>query len=114
MPRLSQIGVAPDPLTAASLASSLKPGQRLVTRYGGLWRWDGYTALPGAPTAAAQRLEQRNRLAALKKELVIADKALDAALAAVKTANAGREQAIQARNQARDRFAGGRRHSRQG
>jgi len=104
MPRLSQIGVAPDPLTAASLASSLKPGQRLVTRYGGLWRWDGYTALPGAPTAAAQRLEQRNRLAALKKELVIADKALDAALAAVKTANAGREQAIQARNQARDRL----------
>ncbi len=103
-PRLSQIGVAPDPLTAASLASSLKPGQRLVTRYGGLWRWDGYTALPGAPTAAAQRLEQRNRLTALTRELATANAAVAAAAEATKTAAAARSSATEARNRARDRL----------
>ena len=104
MPRLSQIGVAPDPLTAASLAKALKPGQRLVTRYGGLWRWDGYTALPGAPTAAAQRLEQRNRLAALDKEQKAADAALEAATVEAQAAAKARSVAVQARNQARDRL----------
>ncbi|MEO0730444.1 MAG: chromosome segregation protein SMC, partial [Pseudomonadota bacterium] len=34
-----------------------------------LWRWDGFVARAGAPTAAATRLEQRNRLDALAKEI---------------------------------------------
>lgn len=101
-PRLSQIGIAPDPLTASALVPTLKPGQRLVTRYGGLWRWDGYTALPGAPTAAAQRLEQRNRLAALDRQSTAADAALAQAAGAASEAKAAREQALAARNTARD------------
>src|SRR6056297_4348239 len=41
--RMSQIGlVAPE--DGARLQPLLKPGQRLVTREGDLWRWDGYRA----------------------------------------------------------------------
>ncbi len=48
---------------------SLKPGQRMVTQGGDLWRWDGYAASADAKTPAAIRLEQRNRLMALDQEL---------------------------------------------
>lgn len=47
----------------------LKPGQRLVSREGDLWRWDGYVAAAEVPTAAAQRLANRNRLAVLEEEI---------------------------------------------
>ena len=63
--RLSQIGVVPDAATGARLQPGLAPGQRLVTRGGDLWRWDGFTAKAGAQTTAAKRLEQRNRLSEL-------------------------------------------------
>lgn len=59
--RLSQCGV----VTASegeSLAAKLAPGQRLVTRDGHLWRWDGFTRTPAAPPPAAERLEQQARL----------------------------------------------------
>ena len=39
--RLAQIGVV-DRETGARLGPSLKAGQRLVTREGDLWRWDGF------------------------------------------------------------------------
>ena len=48
---------------ATSLQPTLSAGQRLVTRDGGLWRWDGLRAQPGSATAGARRLEQRNRVA---------------------------------------------------
>ncbi len=67
--RLAQIGVVPDTATGARLQSTLAPGQRLVTRDGALWRWDGFTAAAEAPTAAATRLAQRNRLADLRAAL---------------------------------------------
>jgi chromosome segregation protein len=50
----------------------LLPGQRLVSQRGDLWRWDGYSASAEAPRQAAIRLEQRNRLEALERELVVA------------------------------------------
>ena len=49
----------------ARLQAQLAPGQRLVSREGDLWRWDGYVAMADAPRSAAQRLAQRNRLTAL-------------------------------------------------
>ena len=61
--RLSHIGVVEDSAAGKRLQDQLAPGQRLVSKDGGLWRWDGYTIAAGAPTAAAKRLEQRNRLA---------------------------------------------------
>jgi chromosome segregation protein len=47
----------------------LKPGQRLVSVEGDLWRWDGYVATADAPRSAAQRLAQRNRLSVLHTEI---------------------------------------------
>lgn len=67
--RLSQIAII-DAKDGPSLQGELKPGQRLVSRDGDLWRWDGFTRKAGAKTAAAARLEQRNRLEEIAKELV--------------------------------------------
>jgi len=67
--RLSQTGLVADRDSGARLQAALGPGQRLVSRDGDLWRWDGFVAAADAPTAAAQRLEQQNRLAELREEL---------------------------------------------
>ncbi|MFO1088460.1 MAG: chromosome segregation protein SMC [Hyphomicrobiales bacterium] len=63
--RLAQSGLVERALGTA-LQSQLKPGQRLVSREGDVWRWDGFTATADAPTAAARRLAERNRLGALQ------------------------------------------------
>jgi chromosome segregation protein len=56
----------------AALQNSLAPGQRLVSPRGDLWRWDGYAASADAPSQAAVRLAQRNRLAELEEEVDLA------------------------------------------
>ncbi len=67
--RLSQIGVV-DPEDGPNLQAGLQPGQRLVSLEGDLWRWDGYRAwAEDAPSAAALRLQQLNRLEELKQQL---------------------------------------------
>jgi chromosome segregation protein len=63
--RLSQIGVVPR-AEGAALRRLLKPGQRLVSREGDLWRWDGFTSAAEAPSAAARRLAEKNRLGDLE------------------------------------------------
>ncbi len=63
--RLGQIGVVADAEEGLRLQAALRPGQRLVGRGGGLWRWDGFTSAAGAPSPAAALLEQRNRLGEL-------------------------------------------------
>ena len=66
--RLAMTGVVfPD--QGAALQPELKAGQRLVSPRGDLWRWDGYTASADAPSAAAIRLSQHNRLTALESDL---------------------------------------------
>ncbi|GLQ17747.1 chromosome segregation protein SMC [Maritalea porphyrae] len=65
--RLNQIGVVAH-ADGERLMRELKPGQTLVTKDGELWRWDGFVARGDAPTAAAQRLAQRNRLADIDAE----------------------------------------------
>jgi chromosome segregation protein len=66
--RLAMTGlVFPD--QGAALQSRLKPGQRLVSARGDVWRWDGFVASADAPSPAAQRLSQRNRLGALEGEI---------------------------------------------
>jgi chromosome segregation protein len=67
--RLSQIGIVADRATGDSLQPLLAQGQRLVTADGDLWRWDGFVARLGAPTAAATRLSRRRRLAELAEAL---------------------------------------------
>ena len=67
--RITQIGLV-DADDGPRLQVLLKPGQRLVSVDGDLWRWDGYRAwAEDAPSAAALRLEQLNRLEALKQEM---------------------------------------------
>jgi chromosome segregation protein len=66
--RLRQIGVV-DKDSGARLATLLKPGQRLVSPEGDLWRWDGFAAAAHAPTGAARRLAERARLADIEAEL---------------------------------------------
>jgi chromosome segregation protein len=73
--RLAQIGVV-SRTEGASFRRLLKPGQRLVSREGDLWRWDGYTAAAEAPTAAARRLVEKNRLGELEVSAETARKAL--------------------------------------
>jgi chromosome segregation protein len=92
--RLAQIGVV-DRGAGAQLAKGLKAGQRLVSREGDLWRWDGFVAAAHAPTGAAQRLAQRSRFSEIEAELVAARgevgekrKVLDAAQAAFAAAGA--------------------------
>ncbi|MBD3802124.1 MAG: chromosome segregation protein SMC [Rhodobacteraceae bacterium] len=68
--RISQIGLVADYDEGARLQEQLAPGQRLVSPEGDLWRWDGYRAgAEDAPTAAALRLQQLNRLVELKRDL---------------------------------------------
>jgi chromosome segregation protein len=65
--RLNQIGVVTR-AEGASLRALLRPGQRLVTKEGDLWRWDGFTQAAEAPTPAARRLAEKNRLGDLALE----------------------------------------------
>src|SRR4051812_14157151 len=76
--RLSQIGVV-DKAQGAALVAELKPGQRLVSLEGDLWRWDGFAADAHAPTGAARRLAERARLAEIEAELQFARGEVDAA-----------------------------------
>ncbi len=85
---LAQIGVV-DKATGEKLASTLKVGQRLVSREGDLWRWDGFVAAAHAPTGAARRLAQRSRFAEIESELESARAEVEgkrAALAAAQSA----------------------------
>ena len=90
--RLSHIGVVSKALGQA-LQPQLKPGQRLVSREGDVWRWDGFTAAADAPSAAAQRLAERNRLASLEVDMVEAITVADGAKTQFDLARAALEAA---------------------
>ncbi|MBO6896507.1 MAG: chromosome segregation protein SMC [Shimia sp.] len=78
--RMSQIGLVANE-DALSLQPLLKPGQRLVSLEGDLWRWDGYRAwAEDAPSAAALRLQQLNRLEELKQAMARATARADGAV----------------------------------
>lgn len=101
--RLDQIGVV-DRRDGPRLATQLKSGQRLVSREGDLWRWDGFVAAADAPTAAARRLAERNRLADIEAQLEGARgevsrhrRALEASEAALRAAGARENAAREAR-----------------
>ena len=76
--RLAQIGVVTREQGEA-LSPHLRPGQRLVSREGDFWRWDGFTAAAEAPTPAARRLAEKNRLGELEREAEFAREAAEVA-----------------------------------
>ena len=87
--RLRQVGLV-DRDAGAALQSQLKTGQRLVSKDGDLWRWDGLTAPADVPTPAAQRLAARNRL----RELAVAEQDARTALEAIDARAVAGEQAL--------------------
>ena len=99
--RLSQIGVIEDDAAGEKAHASLKPGQRLVSKDGALWRWDGFRISAGAPTPAATRLGQRNRLNALREERTGIDGDLEARQTALDTGRRAREEAEMLERKAR-------------
>jgi chromosome segregation protein len=116
--RLAQIGViARD--QAGRFIPLLKPGQRLVSREGDLWRWDGFSVAADAPAGAARRLAGKNRLGEIEAEIktvrseveskegAVAAAATEGACAAeAETAARARWRALQQEAQtARDRYA---------
>ena len=122
--RLAQTGlVARD--DGPRLQALLRPGQRLVSREGDLWRWDGYVAAADAPKAAAQRLASRNRLSELETigadargTVTLRRSELDAATAAMSDAETSERgardtwrQAQRALDKAREDLAGAEREA---
>ena len=97
--RLSMTGVVfPD--QGSILQRNLKAGQRLVSPRGDLWRWDGYRASADAPSAAAVRLAQRNRLTALEEQIAYAKENRAAVFAVYSAAKTAREAARDALREA--------------
>ena len=80
--RLAQIGVV-DRAQGKALQAKLKPGQRLVSKEGDLWRWDGYSVAAGAASAPGARLIERSRLESLNADAEAAEARHHAAEAAV-------------------------------
>jgi chromosome segregation protein len=101
--RLAQIGVIGRE-QAAQLAPMLKPGQRLVSRDGDLWRWDGFSVAANAPTGAARRLAGKNRLADIAAELETARREVETKQAAVTAAEAEVATAAAADSATRERW----------
>ena len=65
-PRLQMTGLV-EREAGEALQKQLSPGQRLVSIEGDLWRWDGYVARADAPSVAARRLAEKNRLEKLRE-----------------------------------------------
>ncbi len=86
---------------AQDFATSLKPGQRLVSREGDLWRWDGFAAAAHAPTGAARRLAERGRLQTIEGEIATARAEADAKRKLVEVAEASLAVANTAETEAR-------------
>ena len=101
--RLALIGVVDDGATGDRLAPTLAPGQRLVTRNGQLWRWDGFTVRDPAANAASTRLAHRRRLAELVVDLADAAVTNDAAAATFATAQSAAAKAGEREQGARER-----------
>ena len=66
--RLNQTGLVNES-DGEELSSKLTYGQRIVSKEGDLWRWDGLVVSAGAPGSAAERLGQRNRLIEIYEEI---------------------------------------------
>jgi chromosome segregation protein len=99
--RLAQIGLV-SKADGPALVAQLRPGQRLVSTEGDLWRWDGFAVAANAPTAAARRLAGRNRLAEIEAELQAARTDLETRRTEAAKAEAEVKAASEGENQARN------------
>ncbi|TNC52388.1 chromosome segregation protein SMC [Rubellimicrobium rubrum] len=107
--RLSRVGLV-EAGAAPDLWTGLRPGQRLVTRDGDLWRWDGFCVLAtdaAEAAAEAEAMRRASRLPGLRSEAEEAAERAEAAKAvqdeaarSVARANAAAEAARNARRAA--------------
>ncbi|MEM7776125.1 MAG: chromosome segregation protein SMC [Pseudomonadota bacterium] len=93
MRTLAQIGIVDTVEAGLALQSQLATGQRLVSRDGDLWRWDGVVTMASAQTAAARRLSERNRLREIANREGELRQAHETAAAVAATASATRSDA---------------------
>ncbi len=98
---LSHVGVVSKAVGAA-LQAQLQPGQRLVSTEGDVWRWDGFTAAADAPSAAAKRLAERNRLSSIEEDMKLAIAAADALKADYEASRVAVETGVRAEREKRD------------
>jgi chromosome segregation protein len=102
---LAHVGVVEDAVAGDRATLELLPGQIVVTRFGGAWRWDGLVVRAGAPTAAAQRLKQRNRLGELEIELAAVEERALTAKAVFEDARMEAERTLSGARAAQDQAA---------
>ncbi len=91
--RLARIGVV-DREAGSRIQLTLKPGERLVSKEGDLWRWDGFSASADSDTSAAKRLAERNRLERLRNDM---QEAATAAATAIEDLAGAEERARKAK-----------------
>ncbi|MBG6206821.1 chromosome segregation protein [Labrenzia sp. EL_126] len=106
--RLRQVGIV-DQHEGPARRAELLPGQRLVSRDGDLWRWDGFLVAANAPTPAAQRLAQKNRLAELADEIDTARGELEGRQQDLETAATRVRQSVELEQSARGKVRDGQR-----
>jgi len=99
--RLAQIGLVSRG-EGPALSKRLRPGQRLVSTEGDLWRWDGFAVAANAPTGAARRLAGRNRLAEIEAELQAARSEVETRRAQVAAAREEVDKTSQGETEARN------------
>lgn len=101
--RMSQTGLV-DASEGSRLQGILKPGQRLVSVEGDLWRWDGFrTSASDAPSRSTERLRQINRLDGLRDALEDAEARSAESARVLATAREKLSAAVTAEDMARDR-----------
>ncbi|WP_347266686.1 AAA family ATPase [Paracoccus sp. (in: a-proteobacteria)] len=101
--RLAQLGLVADAATGAARQAALAPGQRLVTRAGDLFRWDGMRVMAGeAGSSAALHLQKVNQLAELAAQAGAASARTEAARAAHQLLRERHAAAGEAEKRARD------------
>ena len=100
--RLAQVGIISRG-EGKGLIGLLKPGQRLVTPEGDIWRWDGFVSTADAPTPAARRLVEKNRLGDLLREAEAARQAAEALKASAARLQAALRDAANTEATARQR-----------
>ena len=100
--RMAQVGLV-EPGDGARLQAALLPGQRLVSRSGDLWRWDGLRAgAEDSPSTAALRLEQMNRLDGLRRDLDVGETRAQGSRDAHEVLRTALAEATEADKRARD------------
>ncbi|MEO1328664.1 MAG: AAA family ATPase [Pseudomonadota bacterium] len=99
--RLSQTGLV-EASDGPRLQVALRPGQRLVSRDGAVWRWDGYAAQGGGETTASAELKRANRLLALAAEIEEAEAERDALAETAELAEEARLAAVERESAARE------------